>query len=375
MNVLVTGGAGFIGIHLVRRLLHEGCSVAILDNFNPQVHGSNQSLPMDLSDVVELYNADVRDLTALTRALANRDAIVHLAAETGTGQSMYQISRYQGVNIGGTAAILDVLINCSDLRCSKVILASSRAVYGEGKYSCIDHGFVYPGPRSVECLKAGRYEPLCPICKGSCAAEATSEDSTLQPLSLYGLTKRVQEDMVLMLARSCGFSACALRFQNVYGPGQSLRNPYTGILAIFSNLARSNSPIQIFEDGQESRDFVFVEDVVEATWRCLAADYCRADVFNVGTGQRTSVLEAAQEVVRYFRSSSNIKITGAFRKGDIRHNFADLSKMRTATGFTPKVAFAEGLVYFLDWAASQEEYVASYGLSLREMSERGLLHG
>ena len=375
MNLLVTGGAGFIGTHLVRRLLREGCSVAILDNFSSQIHGADQELPSDLAEHVELYRADVRDTDTLSRALANRDVVVHLAAETGTGQSMYEILRYQDVNIGGTAAILEVLVNRPSLRLKKMIVASSRAVYGEGKYRCIEHGIVYPGARKLECLRAGQFELLCSTCKSECTPEATSEDSPLQPLSFYGLTKKVQEEMVLMLAPVRGLSVCRLRYQNVYGPGQSLRNPYTGILAIFSNLARSNSPIQIFEDGQESRDFIFVEDAVEATWRFIAGDSYFAESFNVGTGQRITVLEVAKGIVQHFRTGAEISITRAFRQGDIRHNFADLAKVGAATGFAPRFSFCEGLAQFLDWAAAQDGLPAGYESSLREMSERGLLHG
>jgi dTDP-L-rhamnose 4-epimerase len=317
MNLLVTGGAGFIGVHLVRRLLFEGCSVAILDNFSSQVHGIDRELPSDLAGHVELHRADVRDRDAVSRALVNRDAVVHLAAETGTGQSMYEILRYQDANIGGTATILDVLMNRPTTQVRKLVVASSRAIYGEGKYWCEAHGIVYPGPRALEDLQAGWYEPRCPICNAACIPKATTEDSPLNPLSFYGLTKQVQEQMVLMFARARGFSAHALRYQNVYGPGQSLRNPYTGILAIFSNLARSNSPIQIFEDGQESRDFVYVEDVVEATWRCVGAGANSGEIFNVGTGQKTTVLQVAEEIVGFFGSKSDIFTTGAFRQGDI----------------------------------------------------------
>ena len=178
-----------------------------------------------------------------------------------------------------------------------------------------------------------------------------------------------------MFARACGFSAHALRYQNVYGPGQSLSNPYTGILAIFSNLARANSPVQIFEDGKESRDFVFIEDAVEATWRCLREEASSAEIYNVGTGQRTTVLQVAKEIAKFFGSCSEISITGAFRNGDIRHNYADISKIQSAIGFTPRFGFREGLKRFLDWVEGQEEVSSGYEMSLTEMRERGLLHG
>jgi len=375
VKVLVTGGAGFIGTHLVRRLLGEGCSVAVLDNFGSQVHARAQDLASDLHGHVRLFRGDVRDRELVARALDKQDVVVHLAAETGTGQSMYEILRYQDVNIGGTAAILDSLVNRPTAQVSKVVVASSRAIYGEGKYRCEGHGAVYPGPRALEDLQARKYEPRCPLCSAACIPVATTEDSPLNPLSFYGLTKQVQEQMVLMFAPTRGFSAYALRYQNVYGPGQSLHNPYTGILAIFSNLARSNSPIQIFEDGQESRDFVYVEDVVEATWRCLRTEASSVESLNVGTGQRTTVLKVAEDIVRFYGSKSKISVTGAFRQGDIRHNFADLGRIREGVGYAPQFTFCEGLKRFLTWAEVQEAVPVGYESSLEEMRERGLFHG
>jgi dTDP-L-rhamnose 4-epimerase len=375
VKVLVTGGAGFIGTHLVRRLLHEGCSVAVLDNFSSQVHGGEGKLPQDIAGEVELYRGDVRNHAVVSQALSDRDVLVHLAAETGTGQSMYQVGHYQDVNIGGTAAILDLLVNRPNSRVSKVVVASSRAIYGEGRYRCSEHGTVYPGERRMGDLRAGQYEPCCPLCGIACAPEPTGEDSPKKPLSFYGLTKQVQEEMVLMFARVCGLAAYALRYQNVYGPGQSLRNPYTGILAIFSNLARSNSAIQIFEDGQESRDFIFIEDAVEATWRCITEDAGSVETFNVGTGRRTTVLQVAKEIVDFFGTSTEILVSGAFRQGDVRHNYADLTKVQKAVGFAPRVAFREGLKEFLVWAEGQEGQPAEYEASLLELQNRGLLHG
>jgi len=375
MNVLVTGGAGFIGTHLVRRLLREGCSTAVLDNFNPQVHAGVRHLAPDVADHVELYRGDVTDRELLAQALEGRDVVVHLAAETGTGQSMYEVARYQDVNIGGTATLIDCIVNKRKCRVGKVLVASSRAIYGEGKYRCEEHGIVYPGARIRDHLVAGQYEPVCPVCNLPCCPEATAEDAPAHPLSFYGLTKYVQEEMVLMFGRAHGFSTHALRYQNVFGPGQSLRNPYTGILAIFSTLARSNTPIQVFEDGLESRDFVFVEDAVDATWRLVKGDCGSVHAFNVGTGQPTTVLKITNEIVQFFGSKSPIVVTGAFREGDIRHNFADISSICTATGFTPQCAFRSGLKKFLTWAAAQDHPSVQYESSLSEMRERGLFHG
>jgi dTDP-L-rhamnose 4-epimerase len=376
MNVLVTGGAGFIGTHLARRLLHEGCVVSVLDNFSSQVHAGMQELAQDLIGQVRLFRGDVRDRDLVSRAVHKQDVIVHLAAETGTGQSMYEVSRYQDTNIGGTATILDVLVNDKGRNLKKLVVASSRAVYGEGQYRCAQHGAVYPGPRKLERLSAGKYDPICPFCQNECEPDATSEDCPICPLSFYGLTKQVQEDMVVMFAQTCGITSYVLRYQNVYGPGQSLTNPYTGILAIFSGLARSKSLIQIFEDGEESRDFVFIDDVVEATWRFISEERDLSGRYNVGTGERTTVYQVAHEIVRYFGSNTQISITGAFRQGDIRHNFADLSKTCAAIGFAPRCGFPEGLGRFLDWVGDQDRHQPeAYQSSLREMAERGLLHG
>jgi dTDP-L-rhamnose 4-epimerase len=356
-------------------LLRENCSVAVLDNFSPQVHGGIQELPCDLADHVELFRGDVRDRELLRRAVAKQDVVVHLAAETGTGQSMYEIARYQEINIGGTAALVDWLVNDKVAQVQKIVVASSRAIYGEGKHCCPQHDIVYPEGRASDQLRSGQYEPLCPMCRVPCAPKPTDESSPASPLSFYGLTKHVQEQMVLMFARTRGISAYGLRYQNVYGPGQSLSNPYTGILAIFSNLASAGSPIQVFEDGQESRDFIFVDDAVEATWRCIKADGVVVGSFNVGTGQRTTVLQVAKDIAQYFDTPSAISITGAFRHGDIRHNFADLTKVNGAIDFTPQYSFQQGLRIFLEWAAAQDRAQSQFALSLDELRERGLLHG
>lgn len=374
-NVLVTGGAGFIGTHLARRLLSEGCRVSVLDNFSQQVHGESNELAQDIAPHVELFRGDVRDEDLVHRALENQDVVVHLAAETGTGQSMYEIRRYDEINIGGTANILEAVVNRKADGLRKIIVASSRAAYGEGQYRCGQHGTVYPQARAVEDLLAGNYEPRCPECRRECEPEPTSEDAPLRPLSFYGLTKQVQEQMVLMFGRACAISAYALRYQNVYGPGQSLSNPYTGILAVFFGLARSESTIQIFEDGRESRDFVFVDDVVEATFRFIREERDFSGSYNVGSGQRTAVSDVANAIADFFGNGTRTNVTGAFREGDIRHNFADLRKIQAATGFVPQWTFQDGVARFVDWAAEQDTQVGAYESSLCEMRERGLLRG
>jgi dTDP-L-rhamnose 4-epimerase len=290
---------------------------------------------------------------------------------------MYRISHYESVNIGGTANVFDCLVNDPERTVKTVVVASSRAIYGEGAYLCAQNGLVFPAGRTAEDMKARRFEPRCPQCQQPCAVAPTREDAKLGPTSFYGLTKLVQEQMTLMFCASLGIRAYALRYQNVYGPGQSLQNPYTGILAIFSNLARMQRPIDVFEDGQETRDFVFIDDVVEATAACVhATGAIEQRSFNVGSGVSTSVQEVAQRIVAFFRSPSPAKATGTFRLGDIRHNVADIQSIQERFGFRPRWSFAEGLERFLAWAAAQEIATDSeqYDRSLSEMAERGLMH-
>ena len=372
--ILITGGAGFIGQRVSRALLIQGAKVRILDNFSPQIHTS-EVLSGDLVGNVEVIKADVRDRDAVRSALAGVDTVVHLAAETGTGQSMYEIERYFSVNVQGTANLLDLLQNDD---CGKslrsIVVASSRAVYGEGAYQCTEHGSVFPEQRSRERMTDGLFEPVCPVCGATVSLMSTQESAPFMPMSMYGLTKQVQEQSALLFARTRGINGFGLRYQNVYGPGQSLKNPYTGILAVFSNLARQNQGIEIYEDGLESRDFVYIDDVVEATLRSINYSGQFVGALNVGSGQATTVMTVAQEIKAYFDSISTIKVTGAFRMGDIRHNIADVSKLEQVLGFVPSVPFKQGLANFLGWAAEQApEDKAAYLRSVSELAARGLM--
>jgi dTDP-L-rhamnose 4-epimerase len=374
MKVLITGGAGFIGLRVAKALLKQGSQVRILDNFSPQIHATD-ALPVDLAPDVELIKADVRDRDAMAKSLQGVDGIIHLAAETGTGQSMYEIDRYFSVNVQGTATMLDLLqnTNCApDLH--NIVIASSRAVYGEGAYHCADHGMVFPEQRTRLHMSAAAFEPLCPVCGLSVSLLPTPESSPFMPMSMYGLTKQVQEQAVLMFARTRGINGFGLRYQNVYGPGQSLKNPYTGILAVFSNLARQNQGIEIYEDGLESRDFVYIDDVVEATVRSINYADQFIGALNVGSGQATSVMTVAEEIKAYFDSDSTIKVTGAFRIGDIRHNIADVSRLKKVLDYLPGITFKQGLANFLDWASTQApEDKAAYMRSVNELAARGLM--
>lgn len=374
LTILITGGAGFIGQRLARTLVSQGASVRILDNFNPQIH-AEPKLAEDLVDCVELIAADVRDRLAMARALTGAHAVVHLAAETGTGQSMYEIERYFSVNVQGTATMLDLL---QSQQCGNslrvIVVASSRAVYGEGAYRCPSHGIVFPEQRTRKAMSSGHFEPICPQCSGSLSLLATPETAPFMPMSMYGLTKQVQEQAVLMFARTRGINGFALRYQNVYGPGQSLKNPYTGILAVFSNLARQHQPIEIYEDGFESRDFVYIDDVVEATRLSInfPGDYVGA--LNIGSGEPISVMTVAQRIRAHFASNSSIAVTGAFRVGDIRHNVAEVGLTKKVLGFVPATRFEEGLTSFLQWAETQpEQDKSAYLRSVSELADKGLM--
>ncbi|MHB1938875.1 MAG: NAD-dependent epimerase/dehydratase family protein [Acidobacteriaceae bacterium] len=373
MRVLITGGAGFIGQHLARFLLAQNVSVTILDNFLPQVHGDAAQLSADLAAQVRLVRGDVADPIAMQDALQGVERIVHLAAETGTGQSMYEVGRYARTNLEGTAQIYDVLAKTPNRKLDRIVVASSRAIYGEGAYQCEQDGLVYPQPRSSAEKQAGSFDPGCPVCKRACTTAATPESAPAQPSSFYGLTKLTQEQMVLLFGQVLGIPSVALRYQNVFGPGQSLQNPYTGILAIFSNLARVGQPIRVFEDGMESRDFVYIDDVVAATATSLLAPMEGCHSINVGSGERTTVLAVAEQINAYFGSRSTVQVTGAFREGDIRHGFADLTSARELLGYQPAWGFADGLKRFLAWAEQSSPSTEGYERSLVEMRDRGLL--
>ncbi|WP_301103001.1 SDR family NAD(P)-dependent oxidoreductase [Propionivibrio sp.] len=375
-SILVTGGAGFIGQHLCRKLLISGHDVRILDSLQPQIHGSKPKLSdFTCEGRVEFIQGDVRDRAALERAVTEVDMVVHLAAETGTGQSMYQIAQYFSVNVQGTALLLDVLQNESCARdIQSIVMASSRAIYGEGAYRCAMHGLVYPEQRTVERLSSGRFEPVCPACGDPLELLPTPESAPFKPMSIYGLTKQVQEQAILMYARNRRINGFGLRYQNVYGPGQSLKNPYTGILAVFSNLARQNLPIEIYEDGQESRDFVYIDDVVEATLRCIDFSGNYIGALNVGSGKATTVMQVAEKIRAFFRSDSSIAVSGAYRAGDIRHNIADMSLTNEVLEFVPGEPFEKGLHHFLRWVCAQNhEDGANYIRSVEELQAKGLM--
>ena len=342
-SVLVTGGAGFIGSHLVDGLLQQGHSkVRVLDNLHPQVHVQAYRCPDYLPDEVEFIFADILDKRALEYALRGIDIVFHLVAETGVGQSMYEAGSYARTNVVGTAILWDAIHSVGTVK--KLILASSRAVYGEGTYSCPKCGRVRPNFRSQARLADGCWAPLCPVCGHSVQSVATSEQDTPHPTSVYGITKHCQEQLCLTLGQSYGIPVAVLRFFNVYGSRQALSNPYTGILATFLARIRSMASLHIYEDGQQLRDFVHVSDVVQACSLAATDDKAKFQVFNVGSGHPISILQLARSMVKLFEpngSEREIKVTGHYRVGDIRDCYADIQRHGILRGdfsalFSPK---------------------------------------
>ena len=379
-KVLITGGVGFIGLALARTLVRRGMTVRLLDNLSPQIHGADPQPELGAlleKHRVEVMRGDVRQRRDWVLALRDVDSVVHLAAETGTGQSMYKISGYTSTNVLGTALLLDVLANDRH-GVTKLLLASSRAVYGEGAYDCARCGLVYPSMRSLGSLQASQWEPPCPSCCGPIHPVATPESAKTSPASVYAATKLAQEDLVRISANALGIPFLVFRLQNVYGEGQSLNNPYTGILSIFSNRIRQGKEIVLFEDGQETRDFVHVSDVAEAMALGLLSDGGDDLIMNVGSGVQVSVETIARSLKRQFNDfSAPVVVSGQYRLGDIRHNYADISAIGQYLAFSPKVPLDEGIARFVRWVKTQPMATngAEDGLDRanRELIERGLM--
>ncbi len=351
-KALVTGGAGFIGSHTVDALAERDFSVRVLDSMVEQVHGTNVR-PAYLPYGVEFVRGDVRDKETVRRALADVDVVFHLVAEVGVGQSMYEIVRYCDVNVVGTANLLEILAN-EKHHVEKLIVASSMSIYGEGRYLCPHCGPVYPNLRTEQQLVAHQWELTCPHCSAIVTPRPTNEAKPLQPTSVYAVTKRDQEELCLAVGRAYDIPAVALRFFNAYGTRQALSNPYTGVAAIFAaRLLNQHRPI-IFEDGLQSRDFVHVSDIVQALMLAMEQDAANYEVFNVGTGRPLTILDVAKKLAEGLGLEVKPQVTGQFRAGDIRHCYADISKIQHTLGYRPGVSFEQGLPELLDWVRTQE---------------------
>lgn len=349
-KVLVTGGAGFVGSHLVDALLDRGHEVRVFDNLAPQVH--KQGLPSYLATDVEFIRGEMEDTDALRAAVRNMDVVFHMAAAVGVGQSMYEIAHYMGANTQGTANLLQVLLE-TKAPLQKLIVASSMSIYGEGRYQCRQCGPMAPPPRSTEQLKRKHWELRCPNCAGVLTPLATDESKPLQATSIYALSKKDQEEMVLLFGRTYSVPAVALRFFNIYGTRQALSNPYTGVAAIFaSRLLNGNSPL-VFEDGEQRRDFVSVQDVVQANVLAMETNGADGMALNVGSGEPVSISEVAHALGRALGTAIPATITGQYRAGDIRHCYADISAAEKHLGYRPQVRFAEGIAELVEWVREQ----------------------
>lgn len=375
-KILVTGGAGFIGSNVALKLIDKGYEVVVLDNLSPQIHGDNPDVTSPLyrsiKGKVQFILGSVTNREDWLRALPGVGCVLHLAAETGTGQSMYEIAKYVNTNIGGTALLLDILANeKTDVR--RVVVAESRAIYGEGRYYSEElDAYVYPSMRDEQTMASGDFEVKHPGCTKPLQLVGTTEDSKVHPTSVYGITKQVQGQLVHLVCQSLGIESVSFRYQNVYGPGQSLSNPYTGILSIFSTRIKNGNEINIFEDGKETRDFVYIDDVADATIRGIETPEANGHVFNIGTGVATDVLTVASTLMEKYGKQVPMRVSGNFRVGDIRHNYADITLAKCILGFTPKWNFSDGIGEFAKWVDAQEVQPDKYEESLKEMQQKGL---
>lgn len=373
-KILVTGGAGFIGSHLVDALLEAGHQVRILDNLEPQVHGELRERggkPSYLNPEAELIIGDIRDPMAVRNALRGVDVLFHEAAMVGVGQSMYEITQYTDVNTNGAAVVLQEIVNLKE-RPRKMIVASSMSIYGEGAYDCPVHGRVFPKLREIDQLQQRDWEMRCPVqgCQRHCQPAPTDEDKTLFPTSIYAINKRDHEEMFLAVGRSYNIPTTALRYFNVYGTRQALSNPYTGVAAIFSGRLLNGKPPVIFEDGEQSRDFTHVSDIVQANMIVMQSEKADYEVFNVGTGRALTIRHMASALIEHLGLEIQPEIVEKFRAGDIRHCYADISRLK-ALGYQPKVRFEDGIEELVGWVG-QQQAEDRFEKAREELKGRGL---
>jgi dTDP-L-rhamnose 4-epimerase len=370
-KVLVTGGAGFIGSHTVDLLIEKGYDVTILDNLEYQVHEGK--IPEYLNKEAIFIKGDLKDKELIKKIVKDTDAIIHLASAVGVGQSMYQIEKYINYNTYGTALLLDILINEKN-NVKKIIVASSMSIYGEGKYYCEKcKENKYPEIRSIEQLEKKIWDPLCPKCKNPLKPLPTDEDKPLMPTSIYAMSKRHQEEMCLLIGKTYGLPVVALRYFNVYGSRQALSNPYTGVCAIFSSRILNNKPPYIFEDGEQKRDFIHVKDIAKANLLALEKNSANYSKINIGTGKPISIKELANLLIEIYGINIKPYISYRYRKGDIRHCFADISRAKNLLEFVPSISIKEGLIELTYWAKEHKwGAIDLFEKSLKELEEKKL---
>lgn len=367
-RVLITGGAGFIGRATAPLLVERGWQVEVIDVLDPQIHGD--TVP-SLAPGVRLTRGDVRDRGLLRDVLPQVDVVLHLAARTGVGQSMYDIHSYVETNTAGTAVLLEELAQ-SKPRLRRLVVASSRAVYGEGAYRCPTCGPVFPPVRRRDQLEKAQWEVTCPACRSTVEHAPTVEAKPTAPGSVYAITKRDQEELCLVLGGAYGIETLALRYFNVYGAGQPLSNPYTGVIPAFASRVLGGSATPVYEDGLPLRDFVHVHDIAVANVLAVEADGLTGLALNIGLGEPVSILGAAETVTRVLGGTARPVMTGQYRVGDIRHCYAGISLARRVLGYSPAISFDEGIASMAGWLREQfrGDFTAK---AADELAARGLL--
>lgn len=370
-RVLVTGGAGFVGSFTVDLLVERGYEVVILDCLEPQVHHGR--IPGYLNKHASLIQGDLRDRKLLKKLVKDVTAVIHLASSVGIAQSMYQIEKYIDYNTKGTASLLDVLVNTEN-NVRKIVVASSMSIYGEGKYHCEKCGVDrYPHLRSNEQMKRKMWDMLCPNCETPLTPMPTDESKPLMPTSIYAMSKRHQEEMCLLIGKTYGIPTVALRYFNIYGPRQALKNPYTGVCAIFSSRILNRLPPYLFEDGNQRRDFIHVTDVARANLLALERGSADYQALNIGTGSPVSIIAIADLLIHTFGAKLQPYISQNFRKGDIRNCYADISKAQKLLGYESTVNLESGMQELVSWADTHKwGAVDLFNKALVELQKKGL---
>ena len=368
-KILVTGGAGFIGSYLVDRLISQGYNVRILDNLTEQVH--QNKTPEYLNKKAEFIKGDVTSYEDIEKALDGVDAIYHEASVVGVGQSMYQIEHYAFHNNLGTARLLDYLANRKH-SVKRIFVASSMSAYGEGLYKCPKDGFIRPDLRTDDQMSQERWKPLCPKCNSILTPVGIPETESFRCNSIYAVTKQSQEDMVMIFGKAYGIPATALRYFNVYGPRQSLSNPYTGVAAIFLSRLKNNNPPVVYEDGLQTRDFISVYDIADANLACLEDEKAYGKVFNLGTGNPVAIKEIAEILAGLLGKNIKPDIQNKFRSGDVRHCSADISLIKNTISWQPSWSFEKGMQDLIDWGKKQTSEDL-FEKASKELKSKGLL--
>jgi len=376
-KILITGGAGFIGTQLCHELKSSNYHITVIDSLVPQVHGLKSGSTIEIFKKkfpnFHFIHADVNDTNCLVEALDGVDIIVHLASETGTAQSMYELKKYYTSNVVGTASLCEAITR-SDTKPQRVILSSSRAVYGEGMYICEKDGEIFPESRLTRSLINKEFDCTCPKCGNIVVVTATPETAQLHPSSQYGISKYTQECILELTSKTCDFDLVILRLQNVYGPGQSLSNPYTGVLAAFYNSFLFDKEIEVYEDGKSVRDFIYISDVINVFKRIICLESINSNIYNVGSGVGLRMEETVILMQKILNKSVKYRISSKARAGDIRSNFADISKIVNDINFSPLVTFEIGFPLFFGWAKEQLVTDNKLSDSLLELKRNKLLY-